>query len=767
MEIDTLQYHELVGIHQSMEELNNNISGLISSIFRTGGLGAAAGGMTSGTQASPWSNSSLASAVGGVGGFAAGAFGIGAGYMSLIGGSTILLSSLAMGLITGGLGLLLAPFVGKALGSIFGGKTSTSVVSGIATGGASLQDLIAGGGMGAMNYADITQKTSGGWFRKDKTSSWTQYAELDRQVSVSIDAVFKGIADTLNEAGKILLDDTTGILNYVLAGEKIALSGTAEEMEKQFSDYISRVGDTAAAALFEELVNAYQVAGEGALETVTRLAVDFATMNEVLKTTNQQISGTKFEMIGFVEAMVAMAGGLENLTDAAATYYDKFFSDAEKQARLQAQLGGAVGDLGYAMPGSREGYRSLVESLDLTTTAGQEAYVSLLLLSEAADTFYAYLEDAGEKSLADAMKRQKSAQDDIDKATTELKSAQDEYNRAYQAYLNEQVRLWDTQLKAQQDYVTGLTDRIEEVKKWLSGTERSTTAVVGSRNVWDTEYARLKGQATTDKGVSDFLSYSTDYLEFMQRYTGGNYKDIYEMVMKDVGALGDLAQAQLPVAQRQLAAIQSATNSAKAAAAAQLAATNATNLTLEQLLAKIVTAQAAVSAAQANVATITPPATTPLATTGTVTVATSPAAGSGGSAYGEFVGIMREHPMFGVEDNDFWNLQDPDYSRYLSLRKQVYGYARGGLSSGPSLFGEAGPEWAVPTYEPQRSSFLKDVGADPDAIGRAVAKYVGGGDGKNINVSLFIDGKEVTNTVVRGIKSGDPDLIRNLRKAVA
>jgi hypothetical protein len=285
--------------------------------------------------------------------------------------------------------------------------------------------------------------------------------------------------------------------------------------------------------------------------------------------------------------------------------------------------------------------------------------------------------------------------------------------------------------------------------------------------VWDTEYARLKGQATTDKGVSDFLSYSTDYLEFMQRYTGGNYKDIYEMVMKDVGALGDLAQAQLPVAQRQLAAIQSATNSAKAAAAAQLAATNATNLTLEQLLAKIVTAQAAVSAAQANVATITPPATTPLATTGTVTVATSPAAGSGGSAYGEFVGIMREHPMFGVEDNDFWNLQDPDYSRYLSLRKQVYGYARGGLSSGPSLFGEAGPEWAVPTYEPQRSSFLKDVGADPDAIGRAVAKYVGGGDGKNINVSLFIDGKEVTNTVVRGIKSGDPDLIRNLRKAVA
>ena len=53
----------------------------------------------------------------------------------------------------------------------------------------------------------------------------------------------------------------------------------------------------------------------------------------------------------------------------------------------------------------------------------------------------------------------------------------------------------------------------------------------------------------------------------------------------------------------------------------------------------------------------------------------------------------------------------------------------GGLFSRPTIMGEHGPEWAVPTYEPERSRFLKDVGADPDIIAAAIAKKTGGGSG--------------------------------------
>lgn len=54
----------------------------------------------------------------------------------------------------------------------------------------------------------------------------------------------------------------------------------------------------------------------------------------------------------------------------------------------------------------------------------------------------------------------------------------------------------------------------------------------------------------------------------------------------------------------------------------------------------------------------------------------------------------------------------------------VEAYASGGLTSGVSIAGEAGSEWIVPTYEPQRSQFLKDVGVDMEILGRSLANGI-------------------------------------------
>ena len=45
------------------------------------------------------------------------------------------------------------------------------------------------------------------------------------------------------------------------------------------------------------------------------------------------------------------------------------------------------------LPGTRDGYRALVEGLDLTTEAGQKALVALLGMAEGADAYYSYLEE--------------------------------------------------------------------------------------------------------------------------------------------------------------------------------------------------------------------------------------------------------------------------------------------------------------------------------------------------------------------------------------
>jgi chromosome segregation ATPase len=52
----------------------------------------------------------------------------------------------------------------------------------------------------------------------------------------------------------------------------------------------------------------------------------------------------------------------------------------------------------YMILSSREGFRSIVEGLDLTTNAGREAYVAMLNLSDIADQYYSELEEQQQKA---------------------------------------------------------------------------------------------------------------------------------------------------------------------------------------------------------------------------------------------------------------------------------------------------------------------------------------------------------------------------------
>ena len=293
-----------------------------------------------------------------------------------------------------------------------------------------------------------------------------------------------------------------------------------------------------------------------------------------------------------------MAGGLDKLTESAATYYDKFFSDEEKQLRLQEQLTASLTSMNMALPGARDGYRALVEGLDLSTDAGQRAYVALLGMADSADQYYRVVDEATE------------AQNKLTKS------------------------------------LAALTDTIDE---WLSKLNRGTLSPGGtSANAWNMEYQRYQSMATAQGAkpaeITDYLNYATEYLSFMQKYTGAGaaYQQIYDQVVADV----------------------------------------------------------------------------------------------------------------------------------MGVRASLPGHASGGLTSGLSFAGEIGQEWVVPTYEPQRSRFLKDVGVDSDAIGKSIARTLinestgGSASGKDIHVHLYIDKKEITQSVVQGIRAGDEDLIKNIRKAV-
>ncbi len=93
-------------------------------------------------------------------------------------------------------------------------------------------------------------------------------------------------------------------------------------------------------------------------------------------------------------ALLDSLGGADGLAQAASSYYQNFYSEAERQAAASAQLGKSFGDLGLAVPTTREAFRSLVEAQDLTTEAGAKTYASLLKLSPAFAELVAASDDA-------------------------------------------------------------------------------------------------------------------------------------------------------------------------------------------------------------------------------------------------------------------------------------------------------------------------------------------------------------------------------------
>lgn len=73
-------------------------------------------------------------------------------------------------------------------------------------------------------------------------------------------------------------------------------------------------------------------------------------------------------------------GGFDLAGAAAAQYYDALYSDVEKLAIAQASLAQQFAALNLTVPETRDEFRAITESIDLTTAAGQSMFASLTAL---------------------------------------------------------------------------------------------------------------------------------------------------------------------------------------------------------------------------------------------------------------------------------------------------------------------------------------------------------------------------------------------------
>ena len=101
------------------------------------------------------------------------------------------------------------------------------------------------------------------------------------------------------------------------------------------------------------------------------------------------------------------SGGFESLAANAGTYYENFYSEAEKTAAVTRSVSESLAQVGLAMPATRDEFRALVESQLALGESGAEAVAALLGVSGAFASVTASAADVAEaaRQLAEAQAR--------------------------------------------------------------------------------------------------------------------------------------------------------------------------------------------------------------------------------------------------------------------------------------------------------------------------------------------------------------------------
>lgn len=119
------------------------------------------------------------------------------------------------------------------------------------------------------------------------------------------------------------------------------------------------------------------------IENLDSTAEELYTTYSILDTLRSTLSFLGLAVEGISTASIRGAGSLENLSSGINDYIENFLSDEEKLSYKTMLLTKEFDKLGIALPNSKDDFKALIQSLDLTTEEGQKLYGQLITLSGA------------------------------------------------------------------------------------------------------------------------------------------------------------------------------------------------------------------------------------------------------------------------------------------------------------------------------------------------------------------------------------------------
>lgn len=359
---------------------------VIASVTGFLGLGQLAIGGVAQTAASGVVGGTGASIAGGLAGsFLPGVFGAGGAIQGIGSGLTGVLSGGGLGSSFANLGGLLSGSTG-GFGAIGAALPAVGLIAGaaaiIAKGlsreyfGTALRGTLGTGGFDGTSF-DFYK---GGFLRGDKTV----YSSVPEEIQALLDNTMDATTDSIENMAASLGLGTGRLADYVSDEFTLWINGLDEAgIQEKLNEQLGIASDEMAALVLG--TSEYNRAGEGALDTLTRLSRSLETVNGALELLGHTAYVVGLETADMASDLSDRFGSLEAMNSAVDTYFQAFYTERERSEAIARRLSGQFEDLGVAMPASREQFRRMIESIDLTSEAGRDMYAQLMVLSGGLD----------------------------------------------------------------------------------------------------------------------------------------------------------------------------------------------------------------------------------------------------------------------------------------------------------------------------------------------------------------------------------------------
>ncbi|MFV1944153.1 phage tail length tape measure family protein [Pseudomonas luteola] len=415
--------------------------------------------------------------------------GLGAAGGAVAGGATAAALGAAAGSIIPGIGTAIGAALGGLLGgSLFGGKWQTKDV-GLSLG-------VSGGDLDAQQYE--YQKKKGGLFGSNKKR--TRYSDLDDATQSALDATFDNLASTSQDIfTKLGIQVGDGALDGLnIAATQISTKDKSEEeIQEAIAQWFTGVGDQMITAINDatgKQLSGVVINGGLNLTGVTELANNLYTINDMLSTMHLRAQALTVDGALANQALMNLAGGMEALKANTAAYYQGFFTEAERNQDTVDAVRKQFQALNITMPETREGFRSAVEALDLTTAAGQDMFTKLTALAGNAATAYTILEAQASAATEAAAAAQQALMTGVNDAFSALQASVQKQQQTLTDAYNAQITSLNDMLSTSQSNIQGLTSVSNSLKNALRQlTGQSDDAV---------KTLRAQAQATLQSALS-------------------------------------------------------------------------------------------------------------------------------------------------------------------------------------------------------------------------------------------------------------------------